>query len=166
MINVVTMVALAALGAEPSGTSCTVDGAPWEVRPLEAFVATNPATGRRLVLNVYDAEEKQLPYLQVTALWEKLKQSKKLAAKNAAPDAPLEASLSTKPLAPPQPPDFMQDGLHFLEQGTLTLVKVDAKARLLSLRFEGTLREGEPKHPKDHVAKVQCELRAITFKEL
>jgi len=102
---------------------CKEDGKPWAVELTKPIVATNPLTGRRLFVNLYAAGA-ELPYLQIEVAWDRLKgnSSAKLVAKNAAVGAPLDAmwtNLGATPLA--QSSDVVQAGIHFLEQGTLTL---------------------------------------------
>lgn len=152
----------AALAQSPS-TTCTTDGKPWQVGDVSGFVVTNQLLGRRLTLNVYDPAKERLPYLQVTAAWKGLEHGKnvKLTAKNARPSSALEAMWTATPPGPLLPPDYEQAGLHFLEQGQLLFVGFDAGASTVSLTFEGTLREGSPGKPKDHVVKVKCTVTAL-----
>jgi hypothetical protein len=165
-------VTVAAVPAWAAGTTtCTLDGKPWEVQqPISVIVATKPIFGTRLQIDVYGDRKTDLPYLQITAEWKRLKGKSNLTlkAKNAAPGGPLEAMWTEVGAKPAPAFGEPQPGVHYLERGELKLIKHDASAGTLTMKADFTMREGASdraaKNTGNHKADVRCTFDAVPIK--
>jgi len=128
-----------------------------------AQVATNPYAGQVFKVSAEDARSSDQPNLEIVAPWKRLEGKKHVVlearARHAAPD-PLTTITQIDASLYLHPQDPAPHGAHELVEGSVTSSH-DPKRGTITLKFEGVLREGNLRHPKEHRVKVRCSFEGL-----
>jgi hypothetical protein len=159
--------------AVPPKTTCTADDKPIAFRQPEGLVATKPLIGTELNLHLWADNLEQIPYLNLTADWKRLKKKVPvtLAIEHPSDNAAFDVLWSEKaidPKQPARPPDYAREGEYVLDHGTLKITKRAASGALdLALDLWLKVRIEHPDDtPADRQRHVTCRFESLPIKEI